>query len=180
MDEYEEEYFYAMTLSNTMGVDETLDYLGYAIEDINQDGNLELIIGSVSHDDNPFDGKDIYALYTVLDDKAEWILGSTERNRFYILEDGRIYNEGSNGAAYSVFDVSHLEDNKLVVEDYYFTYDTEEDPTIINFYHNTSGQWDPSVSEQMDVTNDEFFALMNSFEKEIRINDLTPLSDYLK
>ena len=56
-------------------------------------------------------------------------------------------------------------EGKLESKDYYFTYEKDEDFTEIGFYHNTAGDWDPKVSEELDVSEDEFWAISDALAR---------------
>ncbi len=73
-----------------------LSDVGYALLDIEGDGSDELIIGGGSEDDF-----DIFDIYTLKDNKAVHLVDSSERNMYYVVNDGSIYNTWSGGAANS-------------------------------------------------------------------------------
>ena len=53
-------------------------------------------------------GSRILAAYTYKHNVPFNILVGTSRNRYYLFEDNTIFNEGSNGAAYTIFGTYHL------------------------------------------------------------------------
>ena len=67
--------------------------LGYALMDLDGNGNKELIIT---------DGNVIYDLYILLDDGPGHLLSSWERNAYYLCDGNAIQNVGSNSAASSL------------------------------------------------------------------------------
>lgn len=71
---------------------ESPDSLGYALTDLDGNGNKELIIT---------DGNVIYDLYTLLDDGPGHILMGWERNTYFLCDGNLLKNTGSNGAASS-------------------------------------------------------------------------------
>lgn len=107
------------TFETTIGsTSETaLKNVGYALKDINDDGTQELLIMEVSVcDEKSCYGQRIMAIYTIVDDEARFVAGGWARNRYYILEDNRIYNEGSSGADDSSFEVYRLMENTDILE----------------------------------------------------------------
>lgn len=161
--------------------EDVLKDIGYTIADYSGDGIPELIIGSVFEGENSTYINDIYALYTLVDGKPFYVFEGWARNRYCILEDDTIYNAGSNGAMYSIFGTYNLaKDGKsLVCKDYYFTYEKNDDFTEIGFYHNTTGEWDKSVSEEMDITDGEFWALEEDTYTKNKKLELTSFEEYV-
>lgn len=97
--------------------------VGYAVDDLDDNGVPELIIGTISTDD--FYGKLIFVLYTVDDDgEPVPIFSSIERNRYYYAGGTRFANIGSSGADSSYVTTLKLEGEGLV--DMAFTTDPED------------------------------------------------------
>ncbi len=154
----------------TVGVWETANWadmkadaladVGYTIEDLNGDGVEELIIcsafaGSENEDGWTVKANEILALYTVKDGEPYFVFEGWGRNGYNMMEDGRIYNWGSAGAAYSIYSVNHLSEDatELIVDDYYFTYDDPDgaDWYSLKHYHNTTGVWgEDGMDEEID------------------------------
>lgn len=98
----------------------SLDNDGYILKDLNQDGNDELIIlakGSLTASRFENFGDMVYAVYTLQNNKPVRVLESWDRSRNYLCADGGIYNEGSDGAAYSTWCVYDIRDGKTVVRE---------------------------------------------------------------
>ena len=97
--------------------------MGYAVDDLDDDGIPELVIGTISGEE--FYGKLIFVLYT-LDDHGEpvQIFSSTERNRYYYAGGIRFANIGSSGADSSFVTTLKLEGEELV--DMTFTTDPKD------------------------------------------------------
>lgn len=94
-----------------------LGNLGYALKDVNEDGTNELLIMKVSNPgETPVYGKNILAMYTIVNDEACFLTGGWERNRIFLLSDNRIFNEGSSGADDSSYDIYKLIDNTDILE----------------------------------------------------------------
>lgn len=98
----------------------SLDNDGYILKDLDRDGNDELII--LSRDSlkperfEDFGGM-IYAVYALQSDKPVRVLESWTRSRNYLCTDGGIYNEGSDGAAYSTWCIYDIQDGKAVIRE---------------------------------------------------------------
>lgn len=97
---------------NLMINDAPLEAVGYAVDDLDDNGVLELIIGTTSTDD--FYGKLIFVLYTVDDGENVQIFSSIERNRYYYAGGTRFANIGSSGADSSYVTTLKLEGEGLV------------------------------------------------------------------
>lgn len=97
---------------NFMIRDVPSEAVGYAVDDLDDNGVPELIIGTISTDD--FYGKLIFVLYTVDDGEPVQIFSSIERNRYYYAGGTRFANIGSSGADSSYVTTVKLEGEGLV------------------------------------------------------------------
>ena len=168
--------------------EELLRGIGYRLMDLNGDGVPELLIGRVADEnEDPAQKSLILGGYSLVDGNPEQFLDGWSRNRHAIMQGNRIYNSGSGGAAYSAFGVFHLsEDGKnLVCEDFWFTDDVKDfmDPSYDNapkllYYHNQIGSWETKDSEELKITDEEFWALSEELETQIIPAELTPFAEY--
>ena len=144
--------------------------VGYAIEDLNADGVPELILG-------PADGSSIYALYTGSGSEPVLLLEGWARNYWQYLGGGRFYVFGSGGVSYNMVGTFVLprDGRELACEDFYFTYELDESFEEFGVFHNTEGLWDTSVSEQLDMTYDDLWALDEEWSAQAQPLDLTHL-----
>ena len=144
--------------------------VGYAIEDLNADGVPELILG-------PADGNSIYALYTGSGSEPVLLLEGWARNYWQYLGGGRFYVSGSGGVTYNMVGTFVLprDGRELVCEDFYFTYELDENFEEFGVFHNTEGLWDTSVSELTDMTYDDLWALDEEWSAQAQPLDLTHL-----
>lgn len=114
--------YFPMTLGTFEAVvdsrsEEVLGEVGYTMKDINEDGTLELLIVKVSDPgETAHHGNRILALYTIVDDEVRFLTGGWARNRYFLLTDGRIYNEGSSGADDSSFETYSLIEDTAILE----------------------------------------------------------------
>lgn len=94
----------------------SLEDYGFVLRDLNSDGIKELII---LHKDYFTSNGDIFitAIYTLKNGISTRILESWTRNRHYILHDGSVFNEGSNGASYAVQYILDLIDSEFIVRE---------------------------------------------------------------
>ena len=146
------------------------DSVGYAIEDLNADGVPELILG-------PADGSSIYALYTGSGSEPVLLLEGWARNYWQYLGGGRFYVFGAGGVSYNMVGTFVLpqDGRELVCEDFYFTYELDESFEEFGVFHNTEGLWDTSVSEQLDMTYDDLWALDAQWSVQAQPLELTHL-----
>ena len=114
--------YFPMTLGTfeiTIGSmdEEALSNVGYAMKDINGDGTQELLIMVVSdRGETSYFGERILAMYTIVQDEVQFLAGGWARDRYFLLNDSRIYNEGSSGADDSSFETYRLIENSDVLE----------------------------------------------------------------
>ncbi len=152
--------------------------IGFSCHDYSGDGSPELIIAGYPVDPEWDHGTDIKAIYTI-DKNGDYNLTNEgwSRNRQYLLSTGEFYNEGSSGASENMFGTYKLTEDGTGIEwiDFYFsTYNGITGK--VEYYHNTSGIWDISVSEKLDYKDDaEFWDFQGTFQDKIVSIDLTPM-----
>ena len=97
----------------------SLEKDGYILKDLDQDGSDELIILSRgSLESSRYQNEDmLYAVYTMKNGKPIRVLDSWTRSRNYLCADGGIYNEGSDGAAYSTWCIRDIKNGRIVVRE---------------------------------------------------------------
>lgn len=163
------------------GEESGTDLVGYAIEDINNDGVPELIIANVDEcwkSGGVIDeyGSQILAVYTCDDDEPVFVFEGWDRNRYYILEDGSIYNEGSAGASESAIGKYRLLGTKLKCDEFYFSMGSDDDYSVIEYYYNNTGEWNKDISEASDA--DEYEEVMTQCTEKIRKLSLKSFTTY--
>lgn len=108
---------------NFMIKDVPSEAVGYAVDDLDDDGVPELVIGTIADDE--FYGKLVFVLYTVDDDgEPVQIFSSIERDRYYYAGGVRFANLGSSAFDDSYETTLKLEGEGLV--DMTFTTDPED------------------------------------------------------
>lgn len=108
---------------NFMIKDVPSEAVGYAVDDLDDDGVPELVIGTIADDE--FYGKLVFVLYTVDDDgEPVQIFSSIERGRYYYAGGVRFANLGSSAFDDSYETTLKLEGEGLV--DMTFTTDPED------------------------------------------------------
>ena len=154
------------------------DTIGYTFLDVNHDGVAELIIGSIDEEkEGKYYGQNIYSAYTYKD-IPHLLIEGWSRNRCFLLEDGTFYTEGSGGAMYRILenDVLDVNATQLSCKDYYFTKEKDESFEEIGFYHNTTGEWEASVSEELE--EDVFWSKYDEYGSRTISFELVPFSMY--
>ena len=167
-------------LAQTRG-GEALKMIGYTIQDISGDGVPELLIGRTEADKtNPGEGNEIFAVYTCRDGKPVGVFEGWRRNNFRYMGQGRFYNEGSAGAMFVIFATYTLarDGSSLQCNDYYFMHEKGKGGPEAGYYHNTTGQWDSKETEELKITDDQFWQIGEKFSKQTKKVDLTPLAKY--
>ena len=154
---------------------------GYMIDDLSGDGVPELLIGSTAGEEYEVAaGTMIYALFTAADGQAKLTLEGAYRNAYCILEDGSIFNQGSGGAAYHIFGLYNLSEDgtALTCRDCWFTHEKDGNFEDIRCWHNTVGEMDPAVSEELSMPLDEFWEMEEKLAKQRKVLDLTTFAEY--
>lgn len=109
--------------------------LGYCYADVDGNGVDELIIGI---------DKQIYAMYTLVNNQPVQVIDAGERNAYYLEPDGVIVNVGSSSAFLSAYTFYHLEGSKLVVNN----------ALVSDFSANEAEPWFYAEDDDWDVKND--------------------------
>ena len=156
---------------------------GYIIQDLSGDGIPELLIGSATGDEYDVPaGTMIYALFTLKDNEPQLIFDGTYRNAYILLGDGTILNSGSAGAAYSIFGIYKLTEDgsELDCQGYWFTHEKDGNFEDIRCWYNTVGEMDVSMSEELDMTLDEFWKKEEELISQKKIPKLTSFAEYVQ
>ena len=180
----EEEYQYASTgiIEMTMWDDSAilLHGVGYSIADISGDGIPELLIGMISGDSSNDDTGLILGGYALKDGEIVTFLEGWARNRYQWMGNGRFLSSGSSGAASSAFGIFRIavDGMELLCEDFYYTAPLDEDYADIGYYHNSSGSWDSEDGEALNISDADFWYIMDGFEAQCLPLELTPFAEY--
>ncbi len=160
------EYAFSSGMSEFIDASE---HVGYALRDLNGDGTPELLIAGIGANESA--AKVLYEVCTLGTEGPVQLACSSARNRYYLLPDGRILNEGSGGAGHSVLSINVVQDTKLAgVEAILTNFDGGERD---GYYHQTDGiseyvrDYDAFISEQ------DFQYLMDQWESAVCMPELT-------
>lgn len=152
--------------------EETLEYVGYTFADLNADGMPELIVGGIGErrDGKAF-GRDIYAVYTCVQEELYCVCSGWARSYVGWLGENLFYYSGSAGAAYTLVGEYELLPNATEWSciNLYFT---EED----GIYYNQTGNYDREDAELLDMTWDELWELDSVLRANVLEFELTPFS----
>ena len=103
---------YVVMFARNKTPEERLGKVGYCIADVSGDGIPELIIGVIRRTGNW--GTEILSLYTTVDGEAVIVRNGKgrfvgmEKSRYYLLDEGLLYNEGALGGGHSFHDIEQL------------------------------------------------------------------------
>jgi len=159
--------------------DEALESTGFAIIDLSGDGLPELFIGEMASDAESENLRTpAYALFTLQDDEPVLTLTGWYRNAYFYHGDGRFYNQGSNGAMYSIYGLYKLSPDGLNLdcEYYIFTYERDQSQTEIGYYYNTTCKDDKAVS--IELSEEEALEKIEVLSSEPVAIELIPFSEY--
>lgn len=81
-------------------------HVGYAMKDLDKDGTPEIIIAAAGEGNNA--GNIIFEIATLYNGSVKSLCVSRARDRFYLRTDSCVYEQGSNGAAYSIYRILKL------------------------------------------------------------------------
>ena len=143
--------------------DGALDHLGYAYQDINNDGRAELFIGCFDTGVGASVKNDLYAGFTYDGEVLTPIFEKQKRNTFALTDTGTFYFHGSDGEAFHIVGEYELTEDGIVCKNFYFSYPKYGDVKDLEYFHNTTGQWDPDASEKVDMT----FEQLEEIRKEL-------------
>lgn len=154
--------------------DRTLSNSGYLIDDLNGDRIPELIISTADAMESGYAAGMIYDLYTYQNGQVVHLLSSGERDRYYLCEDSVIANEGSAGAADSMFCYYELNKNtdepSLIEQVRYYGMETPATP----WYYGTTDTID--ISEMVQISEAEARDIISQYV--YMPLDLTLFADY--
>ena len=141
--------------------------VGYSLEDLDSDGNVELLIGAVGE-------PQIYAMYTVKDGEEVQVIDAGERSSYRLGTDGVFINNGSNSAAQSGIMLFTFENGELhfqdgLVSDYGVD---EKNP----WFYVKDQNWDSSTYEALDTASAE--ANVAQLDANVRPIAYIPFSEY--
>ena len=150
---------------------EKLTAAGYRVEDINGDGTPELAIG-INGD------RTILNLYTLSDGEPMLVFEGFARNAYSLMDDGKFFYHGSSSAASSAFGIFRLPagGTALECEEFWFSEIKPGTDMEIGFYYNTEGHWMPEESEELEVSEDEFWTMHADLMAQAKMIEFTPFA----
>lgn len=157
---------------------DNLNDSGFVYWDINADGTDELFVfRSYDAEIGP-----VIAGYTLVNGHPVRLFSSWARSRNYLCADGSIYNEGSNGASYSVYYVYDLIGSHLKVREGVLSGDYEEDGETKYGWFLVDERADFSYAEHMLISDEEADQRIALYQSAIISNfdNFTPFSQYNK
>ena len=145
--------------------------VGFCFLDVDENGVKELIL------ETPWDDFGLLLdLYTIWEGAPIRICVSGFRSREYLLDDMRILNEGSNGAAYSIVTVYSFYGNKRTEVDGIRSSDRNSPTGQILWYRTTEISGNGQYPDSTLIPREDAEALQSEWENHIIIPDLNPIS----
>ncbi len=127
--------------------------VGFALKDLDKNGVPELIIAGMDTDD--FSEGMANDIYTLVGGRPVNVVTSGARNRYYLLTDNRVLNEGSGGAAHTFISTWRLRGDVLEFEEAVFT-DLGADNQLV-FYGQQGGPFEYQANDRCAVISREAF-----------------------
>lgn len=149
-------------------------HVGYAKRDLDGNGTEELIVAGIGYDipAEPF----LFEIFTLENGSPVSVGKSTARSRLFLMQDNKLYNEGSSGAASSNFSVLQLSGSQLRFLNGLYTTDTLADgsPSPYTYYYTTSNQYGDLAQLSGDNGMEEKVAntFLNSWRDSITLPEL--------
>lgn len=150
---------------------EALSAIGYTLYDVDGNGIEELIIADTG--EGVWDNR-IMLMYTLHDGKPVLLIDGWARNSYYLLKDNTIFNEGSGGAAYTIFATYRMAEDGIALDliDYYYSgyYGDSE----WGWFHNTTGEMTEDESEIIEFEDENtFMNRMDGYYAQVKELELT-------
>lgn len=180
--DYEKDYPY---LSEGMiekimyrGDEDLLQVTGYVMKDVSGDGVPELIIGCDENYGETGPQSYIFSVFTITEGKPKCVFEGWSRSDYRWMGDDQFYYFGSGGVSTSLFGENHLckDGTEIVWDDFYFT-DENQDGGI-DFYYNTTGMYDTEQAQKLDMSDSEFYGLIDEYEKRCKMLPWIPIGEY--
>lgn len=149
-----------------------LDTVGYALQDIDNNGVDELLVGPTDNNG------EVYTAFSLVDGDLVLLFMSWPRSRNYLLDNGKVLNNGSGGAFLSVWYNEAISDNKrgMVIQDGVIT---------DGIYAESIGAKDPwfkattsDTDDYVNISEQQARDTIDSWESAKVHIDYTPLSEY--
>ena len=151
---------------------DALSDTGYYIGDLDGDGREELVIGNIGNSD--FAANMMYDFYFPTDDGLSQLFSCSERDRFYMCDNGQIYNECSYSSAHNETVFYKYNNNMLgFVEAVIF--DSAMDPEASWFYTSDYSVAPETMKPMKSDEADDFIAEKKS---HVICLDYIPFADY--
>ncbi len=164
--------------------EERLGKVGYCIADVSGDGIPELIIGVSRRTGNW--GTEILSLYTMVDGEAviarhgEGRFVGIEKSRYYLLDEGLLYNEGALGGGHSFHDIEQLSKDGTSVKtlERFATSLNGGGRSSFGHYHIIYDEDGNRTVEEMDKDDRYEWRSRSECMNRTLILDLIPMSEY--
>lgn len=129
--------------------------VGYCLEDLDNDGIPELLIGEVGQ-------PEIFAMYTIVNGAETMVLNAGERSVYWMTSDGFFVNRGSSSAAKSGYLLNTFVGGALVYQNG-LIFDGEANADAPWFYAEDE-DWD--VSNDSPIDTDEAESIVDTLEED--------------
>ena len=142
---------------------------GWALLDLDGDGTPELIVGDPENAEPMI----LFAVYTLKDGAPVPLAVSSARDRYYLLTDNRVLNEGSGGAWNTMVFVLRKSGDGLEGVEGLVTAPSADNTRVLFYQQEGSVSYDPRPDDRT-IREEEFTGAWDRYREDIRLPDLTP------
>ncbi len=143
-------------------------HAGYTLIDLDGNGVEELIIAAAGAGNNS--GNIIYEICTLYGDQVITLCMSRARDRYYLMNNGAVFNEGSSGAAYSNFNVMLVRGTDLVCAQSLRS-DLNDNAEAVWYYYEAG-----SMDGEEPISADQAAVIINTLESQCYVPPLTQIA----
>lgn len=156
-----------------------LDSIGYYIKDISGDGVAELIVG-ISEENEFNHGTRIISVYSYDGENINCVVDGWYRNSWYLLDSFKLFNQGANSAASTIYGTFKLkfDGSGTECENLYFTDALEDSEEEIGYFMNPNGEAEADAEGTCIVSEEEFNAFTDSCMKAELDLEITPFGKW--
>lgn len=160
----------------------TLEAVGYTLMDITGDGQPELLIVAPDYEYDPEGtaGSEVLNIYG-LNNSEPWLFKTGYgRDRLAILDDNTVLEIASMSSFSTGLGVYQYFTKPVGVEEIerIMSYAFEENNYEERYFRTKGDSWEYDETQELDMTEEDFWNMINEYESRERVMDITLFKDY--